>query len=92
MNTNEPIAKDNKPENQKPHKNEVGVITLKQPNIMDIEDDDDDISPISRVVGVFNSVDLNSPEAAQNVHSISDSNGGRIELIQDKIIKKLLYY
>ena len=88
MNINEPIAKDNKPENQKSPKNEVGVITLKQPNIMKVEDDDDDISPVSRVVGALNSVDLNSSEAAQNAHSISDNNGGRVELNQDKIIKK----
>lgn len=87
MNTNQPVDQDNKPDNQN-SKDEGRTITLKQPNIMDFEDDDDDNASVPKLVSALNSVDLNSPEAAQNAHSISDNNGGRIELNQDKIIKK----
>lgn len=87
MNTNQPVDQDNKPDNHN-SKDEGRIITLKQPNIMDFDDDDDNDASVPKLVGALNSVDLNSPEAAQNAHSISDNNGGRIELNQDKIIKK----
>lgn len=90
MNTNQPIVPDNKSESKKPSQEDiVRTITLKQPNLMDFSDEDDDeVSSVSNLVGALNSVDLNSPEASQNVHSISDNNGGRIELNLDKVIKK----
>lgn len=90
MNTNQPATSDNKPDYQKPIKdNTGGTITLKQPNLMDFSDEEDEeIGSVSKLVGALNSVDLNSPEAYQNAHSITDNNGGRIELNQDKIIKK----
>lgn len=42
------------------------------------------------VVDALRSVNLNSPDAGKNAHSISDNNGGRIELDQDDqdVIKK----
>lgn len=83
MNIKKPVVK-----NQKPIKDEAVVITLKQPNLMDIEDDEDDVISISNVVRALNSVDPNAPDSAKNAHSISDNNGGRIELNLDKVIKK----
>ncbi len=90
MNTNQPTVPDDKSESKKSsHEDTVRIITLKQPNLMDFSDEDDDeVSSVSNLVSALNSVDLNSPEASQNVHSISDNNGGRIELNLDKVIKK----
>lgn len=51
-------------------------------------DDIDD--PTLRVINAIKSVDLTSVEAEDNIHSISDNNGGRIELNEDEknIIKR----
>lgn len=44
---------------------------------------------LSDLVGALQSVDTQTPEAALNATSISDNNGGRIELNQDgEVIKK----
>lgn len=45
-------------------------------------------SPFSGLMGALQSVNTNSPEAKLNRTSISDNNGGRIELNQENIIKK----
>lgn len=45
-------------------------------------------SPITELIGTLQSVDTNSEEARLNATSISDNNGGRIELNQENIIKK----
>lgn len=85
MNTNKVV---NKPVTVvKEPKNEGKTITLKFPNLLDFENDDDD--SVSKVVQALSSVDTNSPDAVKNSHSISDNNGGRIELNEDgNIIKK----
>jgi hypothetical protein len=88
MNTNQPTTPDNKPENQNTSEDNIRVINLKGPNIMNFDDEDDSDGSVATLVSALNSVDLNSSEAAQNSHSVSDNNGGRIELNQDKIIKK----
>lgn len=46
------------------------------------------ISPITELIGALQSVDTNSPQGKLNRTSISDNNGGRIELNQENIIKK----
>jgi hypothetical protein len=50
------------------------------------------INTVSPLVGLMESlrkVDITSPEASLNSHSISDGNGGRIELVRElKGIKK----
>ncbi|MCL5784549.1 MAG: hypothetical protein M1142_04325 [Patescibacteria group bacterium] len=45
-------------------------------------------SSFSGLMGALQSVNTNSPEAKLNKTSISDNNGGRIELNQENIIKK----
>lgn len=47
-------------------------------------------NPVTNVVKALNSVDVSSSDAQRNAHSISDNNGGRIELNEDgeQIIKK----
>jgi hypothetical protein len=46
--------------------------------------------PVSNVVKVLSNVDPSNVDANQNEHSISDNNGGRIELNEDDklIVKK----
>lgn len=47
-------------------------------------------SSVSNVMDAMSSVDPNAPEAEANAHSISDDDGGRIELNQDgtEVIRK----
>ncbi len=87
MNTNTKVVIEPKIDTKEPKK--AGkTVTLKFPNLLSFDDDDD--GSVSKVVQALGSVDTNSPNAQMNAHSISDNNGGRIELNEDDedIIKK----
>lgn len=60
--------------------------TQSQPNASDQATGND--PSLVDLFDALDSVDTSSPEASLNPTSIEDNNGGRIELNQDKIIKK----
>lgn len=72
----------NTDEDNKPEHTELDEETENEPRIRFLD------SPMPSPYRKVTSPDTNSSEARLNASSISDNNGGRIELNQENIIKK----